>query len=102
MQYNEIYIICTYNKRGRYIKTATTNQERAEALAALLIGLYKNAGFSLTGTKDVENGGEWTEDGPGIATVVKVYHLENPAGDFQNVEVYRVEDFNSKTVNNGK
>lgn len=97
----KIYIICTYNSRGRYIKTATTNAARADALARRVVEAYTASGYTLTETQDLPNGDGWEQDGPGVSSVVRVYHLHTAADDWQNVELYRVEELTQKTANNG-
>ncbi len=90
----KIYIICTHNERGRFVKTATTDETRAEVLAARLV-----RGFSVMGWNNKENQiipdtEQLEPTGPGVPDVIKVYHLRNAAGDWCNVELYRVEDIN--------
>ncbi len=97
----EIFIICTCNDRGRYVKTATTDETNAEALARRVVEAFTASGYKLTELQNVR-AGEWEQDGPGIVSVVRVYHLHTPAGAWENVELYRVEELNAKPAKNGK
>ena len=93
MSKTRIYIICTYNSRGRYVQTATPNRNRAALLAARLVEDYTADGWNNTETQTIP-ADEWKQAGPGVPAVVEVTHLRNAAGDWCNVELYRVEDIN--------
>lgn len=93
MSKTRIYIICTYNSRGRYVQTATPNRNRAALLVARLVEDYTADGWNNTETQTIP-ADEWKQAGPGVPAVVEVAHLRNAAGDWCNVELYRVEDIN--------
>lgn len=93
MSDTKIYIICTYNNGGRYVKTATTNRERADVEAARVVEGYAADGWTVRQTEQIP-AGEWGE-GPGDPSVIEVFHLRNAAGDWCNVELYEIDETNS-------
>ena len=99
METNQIFIICTWNQRGRFIKTATRNEARAEQSAARLVDMFKTTGYTLGETQIIPDAEQLEPTGPGVPDVIKVYHLRNEAGEWLNVELYRVEEL---TANQGE
>lgn len=92
MNTTRIYIICTYNAGGRYVQTGTTDANRAGAEAARLADDYAAAGWNLTETQTIPDSEQPERIGPGFPAVIQVLHLRNAAGDWCNIEVYRVEE----------
>ena len=92
MKTNQIFIIATRNQGGRYIKTATTNEARAEQLAARLVKGLGALEWELKETQIIPDGEQLEPIGAGVPDVIKVYHLSNYAGDWCNVELYRVDN----------
>lgn len=97
-----IYIICTCNQRGRFVKTATTDETRADASAARLVDWFASMGWNVEETQTIPDGEQLEPTGPGVPDVIQVYHLRNAAGEWLNVEIYRVEDLTANISNNGE
>lgn len=98
----KIYILCTYNECGRFVKTATTDETRAEVLAARLVRAFSSMGWNNEETQIIPDAEQLEPTGPGVPDVIKVYHLRNAAGEWLNVEIYRVEELTANISNNGK
>lgn len=92
MKTTRIYIICTANAGGRYVQTATTDVNRAGTEAARLLGDYTADGWNHTETRTIPDSEQPEPIGPGFPAVIQVYRLRNAAGDWCNIEVYRVEE----------
>ena len=83
----KVYVICTRDGNGRYVKGATTDRNRAEATAERLAQAYAADGYELTERQHVRDG--WHDDAP---DVIEVWHLRNTAGGWCNVELYATDD----------
>lgn len=92
MNTTRIYIICTYNAGGRYVRTGTNDANRAGAEAARLVESFAADGWNLTETQIIPDSEQPEPIEPGFPAVIQVFHLRNAAGDWCNIEVYRVEE----------
>jgi len=91
MEKPKIYIICTFNKTGRYVITSTTDAARAEELAAHTAENYGGGGWVCNQIQEIP-AEQVEKDGPGVPSIIRVYHLrgQEPGGNWCNVELYRV------------
>lgn len=92
MENREIYIICTRDSRGRYVRAATSNRAKAHADAERCAGEYVELyAYALTERQQIrQEPGAPTP--PDVPAVVEVLHLTNAKGEFLNVEIYRVQE----------
>lgn len=82
----KVYVICTRDGNGRYVKGATTDRNRAEATVERLAQAYAADGYELTERQHVRDG--WHDDAP---DVIEVLHLRQTGG-WCNVELYATDD----------
>ena len=92
MKTTEIYIICTREAGGRYVQTATTDRNRADVEAARLLGNYAAAGWNVEQRQIIPLAEQFEPVAPGVPAVIEVYHLKRRPGEWENVELYRVEE----------
>lgn len=102
MQNGKIYILCTYNNRGRYVLTATTDAQRADVEARRVVEGKTGEGWNLRETQTITDAQQFDAPTPGDPVIFRVYHLHTTAGEWENVELYRVEELTANISNNGK
>lgn len=83
----EIYVICTYSERGRYLADVALDRARATVAAERLAEGYANDGYTYDHVQQVHNNRRFAD----VPNIMTVHHLRR-GGDWVNVELYAARD----------